>query len=101
MSPSQRALAVALAGPGLVLLGLAWATARIALDPQEVDLHYLIFDPGHLVIAAGVIVSVISVPLAFELFQASAAEVEIPRFDENLAAAESEEHQGIPGAVDA
>lgn len=82
MSPQTRALLIALAGPALSALGALWVLANVAIDAgRDLTLRYLIFDPGHLVIAAGVAVSIICAPIALEVASAEPEEVEIDLFE--------------------
>ena len=78
MSPHTRALLIALAGPALSAAGVLWVIASVVLDTgRELTLRYVLFDPGHLVIAVGIAVSAICIPLAFEVAAAEPEELEL------------------------
>jgi hypothetical protein len=85
VSPSSRALLIALAGPALSALGLLWVIVSVTIDAgQDLTLRYVLFDPGHLVIAVGIAVSVICVPVAFQVAAAEPEELELELFEPQL-----------------
>ncbi len=77
MSPHTRAFIISLAGPALSFLGALWVLANVLIDSgRELTFRYIIFDPGHLVIAAGVMISVVSIPVAFQVAAAAPEDLE-------------------------
>ena len=82
MSPHTRAFIIALAGPALSFLGVIWVLANVLIDTgRELTFRYVIFDPGHLVIVAGVIVSVVAIPVAFQVAAATPEDLELDLFE--------------------
>src|SRR5687767_15058183 len=80
MAVGKRALLIAMTGPALQAVGIAWVTLHIFLlhlhDPLMP--RHIIFEPGFLVILVGFAVTVICAPLALEVAQARPEEVAIP-----------------------
>ncbi len=98
MSPHTRAFIIALAGPALSFLGVIWVLANVLIDTgRELTFRYVIFDPGHLVIVAGVIVSVVAIPVAFQVAAAAPADLELDLFEHDPA----EQPSGAPAAIPA
>lgn len=98
MSTKTRALLIAMLGPALSALGAVWVLANVLIDTgRELTLRYVIFDPGHLVIAAGVMVSVVSIPVAFQVAAAAPEDVELETFDLEHAERPSELPAKVPG----
>jgi hypothetical protein len=96
MSPHTRAFIIALAGPALSFLGALWVLANVLIDSgRELTFRYVIFDPGHLVIAAGLMVSVVAIPVAFQVAAASAADLELDLFEPDPV----EQPSGAPAAI--
>ncbi len=82
MSPHTRAFIIALAGPALSALGAVWVLANVLIDTgRELTFRYVIFDPGHLIIAAGIMVAVVSIPVAFQVAAAAPEDVELDVFE--------------------
>lgn len=78
MSTKLRAVLIALLGPALSALGALWVVANVLIDTgRELTIRYVVFDPGHLFIAAGILVSLVAIPAAFEVAAAEAEEVEL------------------------
>jgi hypothetical protein len=98
MSSDTRALLIGLMGPAICGLGLLWLLAEAALDPtpETADLRFFIFDSAHLVIAMGVMVSAICVPLALQVAKAEPEDVEIPIFDAEMEAEDPEPEPEAP-----
>jgi hypothetical protein len=90
MSNRSRSLAIGLMGPAIAGLGLAWMLLDALFDstPESATLRYFLFDSAHLVIATGILVSAVGVPLALVVSESSSEDVEIPVFgpDEALTA---------------
>lgn len=98
MSPHIRAFIIALAGPALSFLGVIWVLANVLIDSgRELTFRYVIFDPGHLVIVAGVIVSVVAIPVAFQVAAAAPADLELDLFEPDP----EEQPSGAPAAIPA
>ena len=80
METGRRALLIAMIGPAVQAIGIAWEALHILLihfhDPLTP--RHIIFEPGFLVILAGFAVTVICTPLALEVARASLDEVAIP-----------------------
>ena len=98
MSTQTRALLIAMLGPALSALGAVWVLANVLIDSgRELTFRYVIFDPGHLVIAAGVMISVVSIPVAFQVAAAAPEELELDLFEPDPAGQPS----GAPAAIPA
>ena len=96
MSAQARALLIALLGPALSILGVVWVLANVLIDSgRELTFRYVIFDPGHLTIAAGIMVSIVAIPVAFEVAAAEAEELELDLFESERA----EQPSGAPAEV--
>ncbi len=97
MSPHTRAFIIALAGPALSFLGALWVLANVLIDSgRELTFRYVIFDPGHLVIAVGVMVSVVSIPVAFQVAAAAPEDLELDLFEPKPAKQPSQAPAPIP-----
>ncbi|MCH7998889.1 MAG: hypothetical protein IIA91_05370 [Chloroflexi bacterium] len=97
MSNNMRALIIGLAGPALSALGTLWVLANVLIDSgRELTFRYVIFDPGHLVIAAGVMISVVSIPVAFQVAAATPEDLELDLFEPDPAEQPSEAPADIP-----
>lgn len=83
MSIQARAFLIGIIGPVLQLIGLGWVLLKAVVDPggAELTVRYLIFDSAHLIIAVGVLVSVVCIPVALEVAQAEPEDVELERFE--------------------
>ncbi len=98
MSPHIRAFIIALAGPALSALGALWVLANVLIDSgRELTFRYVIFDPGHLVIAAGIMISVVSIPVAFQVAAAAPEDLELDLFESDPA----EQPSGAPADIPA
>jgi hypothetical protein len=98
MSTQSRALVIGLLGPIVAASGLLWLAVESVADPRtgKFGFHHLMFNPPHLVIAAGVALSFLAVPLALRVARASEEEVEIPIFDRELQEEEDLQAQPAP-----
>ncbi len=55
-------------GPALSIMGALWVLANVLIDTgRELTIRYVVFDPGHLVIVAGIMVTIVSIPVAFQV----------------------------------
>ncbi len=98
MSPHIRAFIIALAGPALSFLGAFWVLANVLIDSgRELTFRYVIFDPGHLIIAAGIMVSVVAIPVAFQVAVAAPEDLELDLFEPDPA----EQPSGAPADIPA
>ena len=98
MSNNMRALIIGLAGPALCALGALWVLANVLIDSgRELTFRYVIFDPGHLIIAAGIMVSVVSIPVAFQVAAAAPEDLELDLFQPE----EAKKPSGAPAAIPA
>ncbi len=85
-------------GPALSILGALWVLANVLIDTgRELTFRYLIFDPGHLVIVAGILVTIVSIPVAFQVAAAEPEEVELEPPETEPANQPSEAPAEIPG----
>ena len=91
MSPKTRALIIAMAGPAIQGVGLAWETVHLLTGHNAASLsaRHLMFEPAVLVLVVGFLVSLVCVPAALEVSHASPEELELPR----LGAEEPEEQR--------
>ncbi len=99
MSSGARALLIGIIGPILQAIGLAWVLLKAVVDPGGVELtvRYLIFDSAHLIIAVGILVSVVCIPVALEVARAEPEDVELERFE----AVEEESPSNAPAGIPA
>ncbi len=96
MPNSTRAVIIGMAGPALSVLGAVWVLVNVLIDTgRELTVRYVIFDPGHLAIVAGIMVSVICIPVAFEVAAAAAEDVELELFEPER----SEQPSGVPAEL--
>ena len=98
MSTQTRALIIAMLGPALSILGVLWVLANLLIDTgRELTFRYVIFDPGHLVIVAGILVTIVSIPVAFQVAVAEPEDVELEVPEPEQAQQPSEAPAEIPG----
>jgi hypothetical protein len=98
VSNRTRAVVIGLLGPAVSVLGLLWTLADAAAGSVETaNLRYFLFDSPHLVIAMGVVLSFLCVPIAIEVARAQPEEVELPVFDAGI---DEEEETPADGAPD-
>lgn len=82
MSNDVRATLIALLGPAVSGWGVVWVLLKPLLtEAPLMTFRYLIFDPAHLMIATGILISAICVPVAIEVATASEDEVAPPDFE--------------------
>jgi hypothetical protein len=102
MSMQRRALMIGLMGPIIQTVGLIWALLKAAFfSPPELTFRYLIFDPPHLMIAVGVAVSVVAIPVVIDVARAAPKDVEIETFEYIESEAEEPAEGRTEGAVEA
>ncbi len=98
MSTPARALLIALLGPALSVLGVLWVLANVLIDTgRELTFRYVIFDPGHLMIVAGIVVTIVSIPVAFQVAVAEPEDIELQLPEPDPAKQPSEAPAEIPG----
>lgn len=87
-----------LLGPVVSATGLLWLAVDSLADPRtgKFGFHHLMFNAPHLVIAAGVALSFVAVPLALKVALATEEDVEIPLFDRDLEEEEDLQAQPAP-----
>jgi len=96
MPNSTRAVVIGMAGPALTVLGVVWVLVSVLIDTgRELTFRYVIFDPGHLAIVVGVMVSVVCIPVAFEVAAAAPEDVELELFEPER----SEQPSGAPANI--
>lgn len=80
---AHRALIIGLVGPVIQALGALWLFAHLLLlhthDP--VDPRHLFFEGGFLTLGAGLLITLVCVPVALEVSRASEAEVALSEFE--------------------
>jgi hypothetical protein len=80
---AQRALIIGLVGPAIQALGVLWLLAHLLLlhthDP--VDPRHFFFEGGFLTFGAGLLITLVCVPVAIEVARASEAEVALTEFE--------------------
>jgi len=82
MSTQARATAIAMFGPFVQAIGLLWLLADALLDSgRGLSLSYISFDPAHLVVFVGILLSVICLPVALEVAAAAPEDVELELFE--------------------
>ncbi len=98
MSTQTRALLIAMLGPALSILGVLWVLANVLIDTgRELTIRYVVFDPGHLVIVAGIMVTIVSIPVAFQVAAAAPEDLELEAPEPKLAKQPSAAPAEIPG----
>ena len=78
MSTQARATVIAMLGPLVQGTGLLWMLGDALLNPgRELTLRYVLFDPGHLMVAVGLALTVICLPIAFQVATAEPDDLEL------------------------
>jgi hypothetical protein len=87
MSVKKRALIVGLAGPAIQAAGIAWTIAHLLLSHLHDPLtpRHVVFDAPFLLIFVGFLVSLVCIPVALEVAQASEEDVAMPDFESDSA----------------
>ena len=82
MSTRARAIAIGMFGPFLQGVGLLWVLANALLDSgRGLSLRYVSFDPAHLVLFVGILLSIVCLPIALEVAAAAPEDVELELFE--------------------
>jgi len=70
-------------GPATQMIGLAWEGLHVAIVHWSVPLsaRHLVYEPAVLLIIVGFLISLVCVPVAIEVAQARAEDVEIPLYE--------------------
>jgi hypothetical protein len=69
-------------GPIVQGAGLVWVLANALLDSgRGLSISYVSFDPAHLMLFVGVLLSVVCLPVALEVAAAAPEEVELELFE--------------------
>lgn len=74
-------------GPGISLIGLIWIVLDALFDPtpEAANFRYFLFDSPHLLIAVGMVISAVCLPIVIEVARAQPQELELPDFEAELA----------------
>jgi len=83
MAIQRRSLLIGLLGPAIQGLGLAWLAVHMFWMHWRASFtaRHLLYEPGALIAVAGLVITIICVPLAIEVGCASAEDLEIPLFE--------------------
>ena len=82
MTTRARAIAIGMFGPIVQAVGLLWVLANALLDSgRGLSLRYVSFDPAHLVLFVGILLSVVCLPVALEVAAAAPEDVELELFE--------------------
>jgi len=82
MSTRTRAIAIGMLGPLVQGTGLVWVLANAVLDSgRGLSISNLSFDPAHLVVFVGTLLSVVCLPVALEVAAAAPEDVEPELFE--------------------
>ena|SRR6266545_2054363 len=86
MPASLRALLIGMLGPALQAAGVAWDLLEHGVFARSeighLTFEHIISGPAHLLMATGLAVSVVCIPLAIQVAMASPEELESPAHDE-------------------
>lgn len=82
MSVKRRALLIGLAGPAIQAAGIVWTIAHLLLSHLHDPLtaRHIVFETPFLIIFVGFLISLVCIPVAIEVAQASLEDVAIPVF---------------------
>ncbi len=83
--PLRRARIIGAMGPGVFLLGLTWAILRVVLTDPTLSLRAIAFAPPHQMMVVGVLISIICIPVALAVREATPEELALPGFVETPA----------------
>jgi len=81
MSTRARAIAIGMFGPFVQGVGLLWVLANALLDSGRGLSLRVIFDPAHLVVFVGMLLSLVCLPIALEVAAAAPEDVELELFE--------------------
>ena len=83
MSVKTRALSIGLAGPAIQAAGIVWTIAHLLVSHLHDPLtpRHIVFEAPFLFIVVGFLVTLVCIPVALEVAQASPEDVAIPIFE--------------------
>src|SRR3990172_11637523 len=82
MYTRARAIAIGMFGPLVQGVGLLWLLANALLDSgRGLSLRYISFDPAHLAVFVGMLLSLVCLPIALEVAAAAPEDVELELFE--------------------
>src|SRR3990172_3505659 len=82
MYTRARAIAIGMFGPLVQGVGLLWLLANALLDSgRGLSLRYVSFDPAHLVLFVGMLLSLVCLPIALEVAAAAREDVGLELFE--------------------
>ena len=82
MSTRARAITIGMFGPLVQGVGLLWVLANTLFDAgRGLSLRYVSFDPAHLVLFVGILLSFVCLPIALEVAAAAPEDVELELFE--------------------
>src|SRR3989304_3976723 len=81
MSTRARAIAIGMFGPFVQGVGLLWLLANALLASGRGLSLRVIFDPAHLVVFVGMLLSLVCLPIALEVAAAAPEDVELELFE--------------------
>ena len=82
MSPQVRALLIGLIGPLVQAVGVAWDLLEHGVfNPgglEQITLQHIVSGPAHLMMAVGMVLSLLCIPVAVQVAAAQPEELELP-----------------------
>ena len=83
MPVRRRAYVIGLLGTAIQAIGLAWQALHVAIVHWSTPLsaRHLMYEPAVLLVIVGFLVSLLCVPVAIEVSQASEEELSIPVYE--------------------
>ena len=82
MSTRARAIAIGMFGPFVQGVGLLWVLANAQFNSGSyLSLSFVMFDPPHLVVFVGMLLSAVCLPVALEVAAAAPEDVELQLFE--------------------
>ncbi len=82
MSTQARALLIAMLGPALQAVGVAWDLLDHAVferaEVGHLTLTHILTGPAHLLIFTGMLVSIVCIPIALQVSAARPEDLELP-----------------------
>jgi hypothetical protein len=82
--PYRRALIIGALGPAVFALGLVWTVVRDVFADPAFTFRGIIFAPPHQMLFVGAVISIICLPVALAVRDASPDELALPGFDAKL-----------------
>jgi hypothetical protein len=83
MPVQRRAFIIGLLGPAIQAIGLTWEALHVVIVhwSNPLSARHLAYEPGVLLLAVGLLVSLVCIPVAIEVAQAKEQELEIPVYE--------------------